>query len=614
MSFLERSRDGYLPIEGYGLIGDGRSAALVGRDGSIDWLCLPRFDSEAVFCALLDSRRGGRFLVTVEGLRETHQHYLEDTAVLVTRLVGPEGTVEITDLMSLRRGADLSEDTAPGRGELVRRVRVLAGRVRLRIEVAPRGGARPERHSGGWSLRCPGRSDLDLHLFCSRPLEGLQDTVDLEEGERLELILRWDGNGWKSWLADPQDLLEATVAAWRTWAARIDYDGPRTSAVRRSALTLKLLDHVENGAIVAAPTSSLPEELGGVRNWDYRYAWVRDTAFAVYALRRVGLRSEADNFLAWVMAAIERDGRSHLMYDLDGRVVAAEREDAGLEGYRGSSPVRWGNEAAAQTQHDVYGELLDCAHQWVGAGGRVDANLWQKLRWLAGEARNRWRTPDHGPWEVRSAGAPYTYSAALCHVALNRAARMATRFDLPADVPAWEREAEVIRRTLLREAWDEERQTLTEKLDAEAGLDASLLALPLRRVLGFEDPRMIGTVKAVTERLGAGGGLLYRYDPEVSDDGLPGHEGAFLLCSFWWVDNLAGQGRIDEAGQLYESLCDRANPLGLLSEEIDPSTGAFLGNFPQAFSHIGVISSGIGLSRRISGHEHPGTPAPGASR
>lgn len=601
---------GYLPIEDYGLIGDGRTAALVGRDGSLDWLCLPRFDSDAVFCGLLDAERGGRFVVTVEELRGSSQRYLEDTGVLVTGLHGPDGVAELTDLLTLRRGADLSEDTSPARGGLLRRVRVLSGRVRVRVSLRPRGGATLERRAGGWALDCSQRPDLDLHLFSSRTLDGLESTLELETGEGLDLLLRWDGAGWRSWLTDLDALADATASAWRAWASRIGDHGPRPGDVRRSAVTLKMLDHAESGAIVAAPTSSLPEAVGGVRNWDYRYAWVRDTAFSVHALRRIGLAREADSFLAWVLAAIERDGRAHLMYDLDGSVAPLEREDPDLEGYRGSAPVRWGNGAAEQTQHDVYGEILDCAYQWVGAGGQVDAHLWGKLRWLAEQAATRWRTPDHGIWEVRTAGAPYTYSVAMCQVALDRAARIAARHDLPGGATAWATKAEEVREALLREAWDPRRRTLTEQLGGSPGLDASLLALPLRRVIAYDDPRMVGTVAAVTEQLGAGGGLLHRYDPEVSDDGLPGQEGAFVLCSFWLVDNLAGQGRLDEAGQLYESLCQRANPLGLLSEEIDPSTGAFLGNFPQAFSHLGVISSGIGLARRTAAR--PSRP-PGGS-
>jgi pentatricopeptide repeat protein len=377
------------------------------------------------------------------------------------------------------------------------------------------------------------------------------------------------------------------------------YRGPQEAVVRRSAVTIKLLDHFENGAIVAAPTSSLPELIGGSRNWDYRYAWVRDAAFSVYALHRIGLSHEAAGFLGWVLDAVERDGRPHIMYDLDGRRPPAEREDAELEGYRRSRPVRWGNAAAGQHQHDVYGEILDCAHQWAAHHGAIPGALWERLRKLAEAASREWRKPDHGIWEVRTRGRPFTYSAAMCQVALDRAARMAERFALPGPRDLWSRTAEEIRQTILEEAWDPQIQALTEHLGG-GGLDASLLALPLRRVVKADHPKMVATTRAIVERLGTGQGLLYRYLPEESPDGLPGHEGAFLLCSFWLVDNLAKQGRLDEALDLYDSLCARAGTLGLLPEEIDPSTGAFLGNYPQAFSHIGVISSGVNLARLLS--------------
>ncbi len=589
--------DGYPALEDVGLVGDGTTAALVARDGAVVWLCLPRFDSEPLFCSLLDARRGGSFRLAPEGVIEARQRYEPDSGVLVTELRCPTGLVRITDCLTLRSGADLAEDTAAGRGELLRSVVVLEGAVRLRVQIDPRGGGRADVGGGGLRIRTVHHPDLDLRLLASVPLDGLATTVPLGTGERADFVLRW-GPGGQGRDVRPSAVLQATLDAWRRWMRNVDYEGPQQPVVRRSIVTLKMLDFFESGAIVAAPTSSLPEEIGGVRNWDYRYAWVRDAAFSVYAFRRVGLHAEARGFLGWLLDSIERDGHPRVLYTLDGVQPPPERIDPELEGYRRSAPVRWGNAAADQRQHDAYGEILDCAYQWVAAGGTLDPALWTRLRTLVDDARVLWDQPDHGIWEVRTSTRPFTYSAAMCQVALDRGARLAGRLGLPGDVAGWRADADRIQAAILELAWDAGRQCLTEHL-GPGGLDASLLALPLRRVIDARHPKMVATTAAITERLGAGGGLLYRYDHEESVDGLSGHEGAFLLCSFWLVDNLAAQGRLDEAMQLYESLCGRAGDLGLLPEEIDPSTGAFLGNYPQAFSHVGVVSSGMNLARQL---------------
>lgn len=396
--------------------------------------------------------------------------------------------------------------------------------------------------------------------------------------------------------ATPDDSLLATREVWQNWVKRISYDGLQRTLVHRAAITLKLLDYLPSGAIVAALTSSLPERVGGPRNWDYRYSWVRDAAFWVYALLRVGLVDEAANFLRWVLGAIQHDGRPRVLYNLDGKLPPPEAHDEELAGYRGSRPVRWGNAAADQIQHDVFGEILDCAWQWASNHGDLGLPLWKGLRGCIKAAERAWSTPDQGICEVRTPGRPFTYSAAMCQVALDRGARLVEKFNFPGDAARWRATSDQIRQTILTQAWDEQARSLTEHLGG-GGLDASLLCLPLRRVVPADDPRMIATTAAIADKLGAGGGLLYRYLPRESPDGLPGHEGAFLLCSFWLVDNLALQGRVDEAMNLYDSLCGRANELGLLPEQIDPVGGEFLGNFPQAFSHVGLISSGVNLSR-----------------
>ncbi|MFI7421115.1 glycoside hydrolase family 15 protein [Nonomuraea sp. NPDC049684] len=591
-----RHRDGYPALEDLGLIGDGTTAALVALDGSIPWLCLPRFDSDPLLCGLLDREHGGCFTLTTDDLREARQYYEPDTAVLVTELRGPSGVVRITDALVLRAGADLSDDAGGGRGELVRSAVVLAGEVRLRAELAPRGGGQARVLGSGLEVGVSRRPDLRLHLRSDRPLTGLRTVHDLREGERLDLVLSW-GRIHRHHRFDPEAMLRQTADAWRRWMGACTYRGPQEALVRRSVITLKLCDDWVNGSLVAAPTSSLPAPVGGVRNWDYRYTWIRDAAYAVFALRRVGFAEEADGFLGWVLDAFEQSGRPRIMYTLRGDPVPEEVVDADLEGYRRSAPVRWGNGAADQRQHDVYGEVLDCADQWLLPGRDLQPALWSGLSALAEAAARSWRQPDQGIWEVRSQGRVFTYSAGMCQVALDRAAAIGERLGLDGPIARWRATAEELRRLILEQAWDEEEQCLSEHLDGGGGLDASLLALPLRKVVPANDPRMAATTAAVAERLSAGDGLLYRYLHDQSPDGLPGDEGAFLLCSFWLVDNLILQGQRARAEELYASLCARASPLGLLPEQIDPATGAFAGNYPQAFSHIGVIASGVNLAR-----------------
>jgi alpha,alpha-trehalase len=591
--------DGHLPIEDHGLIGDGTTAALVGRDGAISWMCVPRFDSPPLLCRILDTARGGAFTVAPENLVESRQFYESDTGVLVTEMRSQSGLVRVTDALTIRSGADLIEDAPAGRCELLRSVSVLEGRLVLRIQIEPRGGGRAESVGRGLRLHCVTRPEIELQLLSTGQLDGLETSRDLKAGDRFHLILRWGRGSLRHYPIPPDDLLQATLDAWRRWMRHFDYEGPQELLVRRSAITLKLLDYFENGAMVAAPTSSLPEAIGGTRNWDYRYSWVRDAAFSVYALRCIGLVHEAEGFLGWVLDAAEKGGRPRVLYDLDGKQPPPEREDSELEGYRRSKPVRWGNAAAEQLQHDVYGEILDCAYQWAAHGNIIDEKLWARLRSRVEAASQEWNTPDRGIWEVRTLGRPFTYSAALCQVALDRGARLAERYRLPGDYKGWREAAEKIKQAILEKSWDPEVKALTEHL-GRGGLDASLLSLPLRRVIPADDPRMVATAAAIQERLGAGSGLLYRYLPRESPDGLPGHEGAFLLCSFWLVDNLALQGRLEAAMELYDSLCARAGELGLLPEQIDPGSGTFLGNYPQAFSHIGLISSGVNLSRLIT--------------
>ncbi len=573
---------GYLPLEDYGLIGDGETAALSGRDGAVAWLCVPRIDSDPLFCAILDPAKGGAFRIAPNTPFESRQRYEDDTAVLATEMRTASGVVRITDALALASGADLTEDTYASRQELIRMVEVVEGEVELRMELQHR------------------RPDLKLDLWTSRPVPPFPAVLNLGTGEPLFLILSWAGTPGRHRPVEAHRTLDHTRAAWRAWMRHFQYEGPHAPLVRRSAITLKLLDNFRTGAIVAAPTSSLPEAIGGVRNWDYRYAWIRDASFAVYALTRIGFRREAAGLLAWVLDCFERNHDRRVLYAVDGTEPPPERDDPDLAGYRDSRPVRWGNGAAGQAQNDLYGEVLDCAHQWARRHGEIDPPLWEKLRALVETARTCWRRPDCGIWEVRSGERPFTYSAALCHVALDRAARMAREHGLPADVDGWERDARSICEAILEEAWSEELGSFTQHLGG-GWLDASLLALPIRRLIAASHPRMAATTNVIARELSAGRGLLYRYDPLRSPDGLPGRDNAFLLCSFWLVDNLAEQGRVQEAVDLYDSLCARAGALGLLPEEIEASSGAFRGNYPQGLSHVGLIASGLRLARRLGG-------------
>ncbi|MDG4769154.1 glycoside hydrolase family 15 protein [Solwaraspora sp. WMMD792] len=617
--------DGYPAIADHGLIGDGQTAALVGVDGTVRWLCLPRFDGPALFAALLDAERGGAWTLRPAGLRAVRQEYLPDTAVLRTELHTATGRLEIRDALLITAAssepADEPADGTGGRpdgagpvsdrplgtelgaacGELGRLVTVIDGTVDLEIGLTGRGGLRTTPTAEEIGIEFLAGDGGRLRLTASRPVPGLDrlaGRIRLTAGDRLGLVLRWAQGPTRHRDADQlAAALDRTAAAWRTWSRQINYAGRHADLVRRSAITLKLCDDHDSGAVVAAPTSSLPEAIGGRRNWDYRFTWVRDAAYTVYALRRIGMAAEAESFLSWVLQACTRDGRPHVLYTLDGTRPAPERIDPDLSGYRGSRPVRWGNAAADQIQHDVYGEILDCAWQWARAGGAVDDRRWSRLTRLGRSALQHWRTPDHGIWEIRHEGRPFTYSVAMCQVAADRMARLATATGRRDEVEPWRRAAEEIRSALLAEAWDDDNGHFTEHLGQPGTVDASLLALPLRRVVDPADPRMVATVDAVQQRLGAGGDLLYRYLPAESPDGVGGGEGAFLLCSFWWVDNLAGSGQLDRAQELFEQLCGRVNHVGLLPEQIDPATGAFLGNFPQAFSHIGLISSAVNLAR-----------------
>lgn len=593
--------DGYLPIEDYGLIGDGTTAALVGRDGIIDWLCIPRFDAVPVFSSILDHDLGGKFRISAGNVIGARHRYLGDSPILVTEIQVPDGVLRITDLMPLHDQANLSTEGAPNTGELLRCVEVIEGELTVEAEITIRGGVDAERHTNGVRLRPRRYPDLDLVLEASGELDGPGGRWTLSKGESIAFSLRWNGGVGASSVDAPVAAVTNTIEGWLSWLRRFDYNGPQRALVRRSAMVIKLLDYLPSGALVAAPTSSLPEWIGGGRNWDYRYTWVRDAAFAVYSLRRIGMQEEAWQFLNWVLSVCQ-DRHLSIMYTIDGRHEINEYVDDALSGYRNSAPVRWGNGAHDQLQHDVYGEVLDCAFQWVGHGGIMTEDLWSRLTRFVDKAAELWNTPDSGIWEARSEPQVQTYSAGMCHVALNRGTRLARRFDFSGDIALWEKTAQDIEHALHHRAWNEEAGYFTQGLDG-GHLDAAVLGLPLRRVIDAKHPKMVKTAQAIDDQLGAGNGLHYRYDHTKSPDGLEGTEGAFLLVSFWMVDNLTLQGRLQEAMDRFDQLCSRVNTLGLLPEEIDPASGAFLGNFPQAFSHLGLISSGVNLAYALQSRD-----------
>jgi alpha,alpha-trehalase len=595
--------DGYLPIESYGMVGDGSTVALIGRNASIDWLCAPRFDSPPLFAGILDKDKGGAFSVTAEGLIATRHRYFGDSPILITELETATGLLRVTDLMPIRPDADLREMNGINRGELLRVIEVISGEVTFSVDVTMhrhRTGEQDSDRTRVYVHEDPDQPEIELEA--SRPFDGEHGEWSLPTGESVAFCLRWNGGKGASSVNAPVSAITTSMDAWGAWLSRIRYDGPQRPLVIRSAITLKMLDYLPTGAIVAAPTTSLPEAIGGERNWDYRYVWIRDGSFSVAAFRRMGLDEEAWQFLRWIIGITEGSDIS-VMYTLDGEREIPESEDPELSGYRNSQPVRWGNGAWDQTQNDVYGELVDAAYQWANRGGEIPQRLWERLTELVERAAEEWRTPDEGIWEIRSPGRLQTYSAALCALALDRGIRLARMLDLPCDIDRWQRIHDDIIDTILEYGWSDELQSLTQVIrDPEdekntGHLDASLLTLAIRRVIPPNHPKMVATTKAIARELGAGKDLLYRYLPEKSPDGLSGEEGAFVLCSFWMVEVLVLQGHIDEAKAMYDRLCRRVNALGLLSEEIDPDTGHFLGNFPQAFSHIGLIAAGEAIAR-----------------
>jgi GH15 family glucan-1,4-alpha-glucosidase len=590
--------DGYAPIRDYAAIGDGRTAALVAVDGSIDWLCLPDFDSASVFAAILDSERGGRFALEPEAAYDVERRYLPDTNVLETTFRTGEEVVRVTDALTL-----------PGRGlgpsrELARRIEGLSGAVAMRWRVEPRFqyAARAPRiaQRGGCVVAEHGRDALAVSSWEAGVPEIDAGSVSGEfvarQGTRALLLV---GSAHEEPLVFPdrdgaEGRLDDTVAFWRSWAEARDYAGPWRDAVVRSALLLKLLVFAPSGAVIAAPTTSLPETIGGERNWDYRFSWIRDSAFTIEALLDLGCAREADAFVSWLAHASQlTHPRLQVLYRLNGSHHTPEGR-LPLAGYRASAPVRVGNAAAAQRQLDVYGDLIQTAWIYSRRGSELDRDVGHRLAEIADLVCEIWRETDSGIWEVRSEPLHFTQSKMLCFVALTRAIELADVDAIPAkNSPQWRREAKAIQDFVESRCFSPSKGAYVRAAGSE-DLDASLLLASLAGYAKGDAPRLVATIDAIRRELGRGP-LLHRY---LCDDGLRGNEGAFLPCSFWLVEALARARRFDEAGELMEQLLDLANDVGLYAEEIEPETGDFLGNFPQGLVHLALVSAAVCYAER----------------
>jgi GH15 family glucan-1,4-alpha-glucosidase len=599
--------DRYPPIAEHGLIGDLQTAALVTTDGTVDWWCTPRFDSPSVFASLLDHDNGGRFRIGPEGDDYVaRQLYFPDTAILITRFMTPDGVGEVLDFMPVD-----DPQRASDRHRLVRAVRCVRGQIRFVFECAPRFdyGRQPhelELTDEGAVFHTP-TLQLTLHGGGYRVMQRQGDDVrgelTVQAGQAGGVMLESAADGPPRTMA-PDELLglfEQTGRFWRGWLVRSTYRGRWREQVDRSAITLKLLTYAPTGALVAAPTAGLPEQVGGERNWDYRFTWVRDGSFSIHALLGLGFTEEAEAFARWLSdRAAEQAGQAEgplkIMYRIDGSADLQEEILEHWEGYAGSKPVRIGNGAADQLQLDIYGELLDSIYLADQHGLGVGHPGWTKLAQLTDWLCEHWDQPDEGVWETRGGRQNFTYGRLMCWVALDRMVRLAQAYGRPADLARWIEERDQIYRQIMEHGWNPKRRAFTQHDQTEV-LDASLLMMPLVGFVAPRDPMWLQTLDAMDGEL-VSDSLVYRYDPAASPDGLRGHEGTFSICTFWYVDALARSGRLEQARLAFEKMFTYANHLGLYAEEIG-QTGEQLGNFPQAFTHLSLINAAITLDREL---------------
>ena len=586
-----------LKIEDYALIGDLHTAALVGKNGSIDWLCFPRFDAGACFCGLLGTDDHGHWLLAPdEPIQRVTRRYLPESLVLETEFETASGTVRVLDFMPPRTKAP----------DLVRIVVGVHGCVRMHMRCVIRfdyGMVVPWVTNTGHGIRAIAGPDT-LELVSPVPLRGENLSTlaafEVQADERVPFVLTWTAahevthERKRARAIDPELALEQTLAYWQTWAARCEYRGPYREAVVRSLITLKALTYAPTGALVAAVTTSLPEQWGGPRNWDYRFCWLRDATFTLYALMSAGYADEARSFRNWLLRAVAgQAAQLQIMYGLAGERRLTELELPWLPGYEGAQPVRIGNAAHNQLQLDVFGEVMDLLHAAARVGITPNHDSWALQRLLLQELAVRWQQPDEGIWEVRGGRRQFTHSKIMAWVAFDRGIKSAERFELDAPLAAWRELRDAIHADVCAYGYNPEIGAFTQYYGA-AALDASLLAIPHLGFLPASDPRVRGTVIAIREQLTLDG-LVLRYKDDAADDGLPPGEGAFLLCSFWLADDLALLGDAEAARVLFERLLSLRNDVGLLSEQYDPRSQRMLGNFPQAFSHVALVNTAFNL-------------------
>jgi GH15 family glucan-1,4-alpha-glucosidase len=604
----------YPNIADHGLIGDLQTAALVTTDGVLDWFCCPRFDSPSVFASLLDAERGGFYRIAPD--RDDYvarQLYLPDTAILITRFMTPDGVGEVHDFMPVIEGP------ATGRHRLVRNIRVVRGVMRFAIEIEPRFDYGRQPHtveiadqgavfrSDGLELTVhgiapEGSSVRDLGITTRPDSNGLRWTRTVREGESGGVVLESMGGAPRLVTpAQAQHLQDETERFWRAWLHRSTYTGRWREMVSRSAITLKLMTYAPTGAPVAAPTTGLPEQEGGERNWDYRYTWIRDGSFSIYALLGLGYVEEAAAFGAWLRDRVQEQagkgsGPLKIMYRVDGTSDLVEESLDHFEGWRGSRPVRIGNGAADQLQLDIYGEAAGAIFLADSHGVQIAHQGWTAVSDIIDWLCEHWDQPDEGIWETRGGRKNFTYGRFQAWVALDRSIRLAQQRGRPADIARWTTERDAIYRQIMERGWNPKVGAFTQHYDTEV-LDSSLLLMPTQGFIAPRDPMWLSTLAAMDREL-VSDSLVYRYNPSASPDGLRGNEGTFSLCTFWYVDALARAGRLDDARLTFEKMHTYANHLGLYSEEIG-STGEQLGNFPQAFSHLSLISAAVNLDRQL---------------